>query len=44
MKELKTILINDRYLIYSDGVVYDTEEGKDIPQWVFTIRDKVIGV
>ena len=47
MKEEKesfeTVLIDDRYLIYPDGVVYDTEEAKDIPSYVFKIRDKIIG-
>lgn len=34
------LLINDRYQIYlDDGVVYDTKYAKDIPQYVFKIRD-----
>lgn len=42
MKKETTILVNDRYLIYlSSGVIYDTKEGKDIPQYVFKIRDKL---
>lgn len=36
-----TALIDDRYLIYSDGVVYDTEKAEDIPSYVFQIRDKI---
>ena len=40
---IENILINDRYLIYSDGVIYDTKEAKDIPEWVFEIRNKVFG-
>lgn len=44
MNNIETILINDRYLIYSDGVCYDTKEGKDIPEYVFKIRDKVLKV
>lgn len=47
MKEEKesfeTVLIDDRYLIYPDGVVYDTDEAEDIPSYVFKIRDKIIG-
>ena len=44
MKQPQTILINDRYLIdfsYPDGVIYDTIEGKDIPQWIFDLKDKI---
>jgi len=34
------LLINDRYLICLDnGVVYDEVKRKDIPQYVFKIRD-----
>lgn len=37
-------LINDQYAIYkSDGCVYDTLEGKDIPKWVFEYRDMLLG-
>lgn len=43
MSKLETILINNRYLIYSDGVIYDTLQGQDIPDWVFEIRDKIFG-
>lgn len=43
MKKETTILINDRYLIYlNNGVIYDTKAGKDIPQYVFKIRDKLL--
>ena len=45
-KKVKTVLINDRYLIdfaYPDGVIYDTVEGKDIPMWVFELRNKIVG-
>ena len=35
------IFVNKRYLIYlDDGCVYDTVAAKDIPQYVFRIRDK----
>jgi hypothetical protein len=41
--KIKTILVNNRYLIYmDDGCVYDTKEGKDIPQEVFDLRDKIL--
>lgn len=37
------ICVNDRYLIYLDnGCVYDTIHTKDIPQYVFKIRDKAM--
>lgn len=43
MKKETTILINERYLIYlKSGVIYDTKNGKDIPQYVFKIRDKLL--
>lgn len=36
-------LINERYQIYLDnGLIYDTTGSKDIPQFVFEIRDKAI--
>ena len=45
MKEqVKEILINNRYLIdfsYPDGVVYDTEQGQDIPSWVFEFKENL---
>ena len=41
MRYVKTILINGRYLIYPDGVVYDIDEGADISEYVFEIRDKL---
>lgn len=31
-----------RYVIYGDGVIYDTEEAKDIPIWVFMLRDFIL--
>ena len=37
------ICVNDRYLIYlDDGCVYDTVHAKDIPQYVFKIRDRAM--
>lgn len=35
----KSWLVEDRYEIYHDGTIYDTEEAKDIPPILFTIRD-----
>ena len=35
--------VNDRYEIHKDfGVVYDTENAKDIPQSIFGIRDRLM--
>lgn len=42
-KSFETILVDDRYAIYPDGVIYDTEKAEDIPGYVFEIRDKIIG-
>lgn len=37
------LLIDNRYQIYlDDGCVYDTIHAKDIPQYVFKIRDKAM--
>lgn len=37
-------IINNRYAIYKDcGVVYDTVKAKDIPQYIFKLRDKLLG-
>ena len=37
------LLVNDRYQIYLDnGCVYDTVYAKDIPQYVFKIRDNAM--
>ena len=37
-------LIDDRYAIYKkNGVVFDTITGKDIPSWVFIVRDTIMG-
>ncbi len=42
MKQVKTILVNCRYLIYTDNwVIYDTQEGEDIPQYVFKLMEKI---
>lgn len=41
----KSWLVNDRYEIYQDcGVVYDTTEAKDIPQYVFEVRDTLMSI
>jgi len=37
-----SILLNDRWEMYNDGVIYDTKCGTDIPMWVFMFRDFVI--
>ncbi len=42
MKKVKTILVNNRYLIYTDNwTIYDTKEAKDIPQYVFELMEKI---
>ena len=41
MKE-KSYLIKDRWEIYQDGVIYDTKCAKDIPQWIFELRDFIL--
>lgn len=39
--DVPCILVNNRYQIYlDDGGVYDTVAARDIPQYVFKIRDK----
>ena len=43
IKTLKdSIIIDDRWQMYDDGVVYDTKYGKDIPHWIFEFRDFVL--
>lgn len=37
-----SILINGRYQMYQDGVIYDTKEAKDIPLWIFEFRQFVL--
>lgn len=38
----KCLIIDDRYWMYDDGVIYDTEKAEDIPQWIFKFRDFVL--
>lgn len=35
-------LVNERYAIYRDGIIYDTKKASDIPTSIFKIRDKLI--
>ena len=37
-----SIIIKDRYQIFSDGVIYDLNRGEEIPQWIFEFRDFVL--
>lgn len=38
-------IVNDRYEIYmDDGVVYDTEQAQDIPEYIFQIRDTLMSI
>ena len=41
-KTRNSIIINGRYEMFEDGVIYDTKEAKDIPQWIFEFRDFVL--
>ena len=41
-KSKDSLLIKNRYRIFSDGCVYDTKEGKDIPERIFKLRDEII--
>ena len=41
-KSQDSLLIENRYRIFSDGCVYDTKEGKDIPERIFKLRDEII--
>ena len=34
-------LVDYRYAIYFDGVVYDTKAARDIPYYIFDLRDKL---
>lgn len=43
-KKEEGILINNRWQMDLDGVVYDTKEVKDIPQWIFDFRDFCIKI
>lgn len=37
------LMVNDRYQIYLDnGTIYDTKRARDIPEYVFSIRDKAL--
>ena len=42
LKSEDSLLIEHRYRIFSDGCVYDTKEGKDIPERIFKLRDEII--
>jgi len=35
-------IINNRYLVYKDGVIYDSWRGEDIPQTIFKWRDELL--
>lgn len=38
----KPIATIGQYEIYEDGVIYDTQDAQDIPQYIFNIRDILI--
>lgn len=36
-------IIDNRYAVFkNDGCIYDTEKAKDIPQYVFELRDELL--
>ena len=35
-------VIKERWAIYQDGTIYDTDKAKDIPQWIFELRDFIL--
>jgi hypothetical protein len=35
-------LVDNRFAIYFDGVVYDTKAARDIPYYIFKLRDNLI--
>ena len=37
-KSKDSLLIDDRYQMYSDSVIYDTWEAQDIPQHIFKLQ------
>ena len=36
------IIIDNRYEMYSDGVIYDTQKSDIIPQWIFEFKDFIL--
>lgn len=36
------LIINKSYEMYPDGVIYNTQDGGDIPQWIFEFRDYIL--
>jgi len=38
----KVIMVDDRYAIYPEGDIYDTLKAKDIPEYVFNLRDLIL--
>lgn len=37
-------IVNNRYEIHSDiGICYDTIKGKDLPLYIFQLRDALLG-
>lgn len=42
-KPVNVYVINNRYEIHADiGVCYDTIKGKDLPQYIFKLRDTLL--
>lgn len=35
-------LVDGRYSIYFDGVVYDNQAARDIPYYIYNLRDELI--
>lgn len=41
-KDNKSILLNNRWRMYPDGIIYDTKSATDIPLWIFEFRNFVL--
>ena len=35
-------LIDERWAIYCDGIIYDRTKAEDIPEWVFALKDILV--
>ena len=44
-KPVNVYIVNDRYEIHSDiGVCYDTIKGRDLPLYIFTLRNTLLNI
>jgi|GEM_PF-4258889 len=37
-------IVDGRYFIYDDGVIFDNEKAEDIPEEIFKIRDYILKI